>query len=406
MKRVRGKHKPDWRMPWLVIPYGLLMFGFLIAGWLTGERLCFLIFVTQLLLLLFCAAIILYTIRSFSFLQTISRQEAVKGETVILNLEIHNEMPYPFTMMKVHIQSVSPRDDRVLSFHLAPMDSIRFELPLYCQWTGEVGVGMGIVELEDMFGLVHINFPMKILPYYRPRTLLVLPKADPLTLSAKSQARRLQVSGSLTQRSDSGYDIYDLRGYQPGDTDRQIHWKASAAHHALYTRRYEREARPQCILVMDDTMKADGEEARMTADLLCCAAATLAQWALSHQSGVRLCAGSPSIPPVEGTMQQDFPVLQRWLALLPFEGNGQTPVRLDSELAGRSGEGKPPVYLLTADAVPLFDAMAGAQRKGAEVVCIRTVREIGIQLPPLPDGILDIVLEPGCDIGARLGEML
>ena len=76
------------------------------------------------------------------------------------------------------------------------------------------------------------------------------------------------------------------------------------------------------------------------------------------------------------------------------------------ELAGNPGDGKLPVYILTADAVPLFDAMAGAVRRGADVVCIRTSPQAGTSLPALPDGILDIVLEPGCDIGARLGEML
>jgi len=406
MKRRREKKQKSRRMTWLMILYGFLMIVSLIAGLLTGERFCFLLFFTQLFLLIFCIGVILYTIRSFSFLQTINRQEAVKGENIMLSLAIHNEMPYPFTMMRVHIRSIASQDDRVLSFHLAPKDSIQFELPLQCRWRGEAAVGMSIVELEDMFGLMHINFPMRILPYYRPRKLLVLPKADSLTLSAKSQARRLQVSGSLTQQSDSGYDIYGLKGYQPGDTDRQIHWKVSAAHHALYTKRYEREARPQCLLLLDDTLNIPGEQGMVHADLLCCAAATLARWALSHQSGVRLCAGSPTIPVSEGTAQQDFPALQRWLALLPFAGQGLTPARLDSELAGNSGEGILPVYVLTADAVPLFGAMAGAVRRGADVTCIRTAPEAGAALPPLPDGILDIVLEPGCDIGARLGEML
>ena len=406
MRKKGERSRQPGRMRRLRIPYALSMGGMLLAGWLSGERLCFLIFFAQLFLLLFCVGVILYTVCSFAFLQEISRKEAVKGDTVRLSLQIHNEKFYPFTMMKVHIQAVSRQQDQVLSFHLAPMDSISFDLPIYCQWRGEVGIGMGVVELEDMFGLVHIRFPMTILPYYRPRTLLVLPKADPLNLSAKSQARRLQSSGTLTQQSDSGYDLYGLKGYQPGDTDRQIHWKVSAAHHALYTKRYEREARPQCVLVMDDTTPFHGEQGRMASDLLCCAAATLIQWALSHQSGVRLCAGSASIPVMEAASQNDFPALQRWLALLPFEGAGTTPARLEQELSGRLGEGKLPVYLLTTDAPPLFDAMAGALRRGADVILIRTAAADGETLPQVPDGVLDIVLEPGCDIGTRLGEML
>ena len=149
-----------------------------------------------------------------------------------------------------------------------------------------------------------------------------------------------------------------------------------------------------------------GEQGRMASDLLCCAAATLIQWALSHQSGVRLCAGSASIPVMEAASQNDFPALQRWLALLPFEGEGTTPARLEQELSGRLGEGKLPVYLLTTDAPPLFDAMAGALRRGADVILIRTAAADGETLPQAPDGVLDIVLEPGCDIGTRLGEML
>ena len=69
MKRRRNKKQKSMRMAWLLIPYGLLMITSLIAGLLTGERLCFLLFFTQLALLIFCGGVIVYTIASFSFLQ-------------------------------------------------------------------------------------------------------------------------------------------------------------------------------------------------------------------------------------------------------------------------------------------------------------------------------------------------
>ena len=142
----------------LRVPYVIVMAASLFAGLLTGMRVYFLIFYVQLFLLVFCIAVIVYTVASFAYLQTISQEEAVKGDTVHLHLEIHNEKPYPFTMMQVHVQAVSSRENRVLSFHLAPKASISFDLPVACQWRGETGIGMSVVELRDMFGLVHIKY--------------------------------------------------------------------------------------------------------------------------------------------------------------------------------------------------------------------------------------------------------
>jgi len=388
----------------LRVPYVVVMAASLLAGLLTGERVCFLVFFVQALLLLFCIAVIIYTAASFAYVQAVSRDEAVKGDTIRLHLEIHNEKPYPFTMMRVHIQAVSSRENKVLSFHLAPKDSISFDLPVACQWRGETGVGMSIVELRDMFGLVHINFPLNLLPYYRPRRLLILPKADSLSLSMAGNPRRLQVRGALTQPSDSGNDLYGLQSYRPGDTDRQIHWKVSAAHHALYTKWYEREARPQCIILIDDCMPYSGEEGKIAADLLCCTAATLSRWALSHQNGVMLCAGSAHIPKIQGEGLQDYSLIEKWLAFLPFEGEGGMFQSLDAELAGSAAAGLP-VYLLTAVPGSLSHVMEGVLRRGAQVVCIWTAMSPG-EVPSLPDGVPDIPLEPGCNIGARLGERL
>lgn len=389
----------------LRVPYIIVMAASLFIGLLTGLRVCFLIFFVQLFLLVFCISVIIYTVASFAYLQTISQEEAVKGDTVHLHLEIHNEKPYPFTMMQVHIQKVSSRENKVLSFHLAPKASIRFDLPIACRWRGETGIGMNVVELRDMFGLVHIYFPLNFLPYYRPRRLLVFPKAENLSLSMVGNPRRLQVRGALTQPSDSGNDLYGLQDYRSGDTDRQIHWKVSAAHNALYTKWYEREARPQCIILIDDCMPYSGEEGKIAADLLCCTAASLSRWALSHQNGVLLCAGSPHIPKVQGESFQDYSIVQQWLALLPFEGQGGiSGESINSELAGGFAAGLP-VYLLTASPSSLANVMDVIIQRGAQMVCIWTAMS-PVERPSFPDGVLDIPIEPGCNIGTRLGERL
>ena len=388
----------------LRVPYVITMAVSLLAGLLTGLRACFLLFYTQLFLLLFCAVVIVYTIASFAYLQTVSQNKAVKGDVIRLHLEIHNEKPYPFTMMQVHISAVSSRENQVLPFHLAPKASIVFELPIECSWRGETGVGMSMVELRDMFGLLHISFPLSFLPYYRPRRLTIFPRADALSLTMTGTPRRLQTQGMLTQPSDSGSDLYGLQEYRPGDTERQIHWKVSAAHNALYTKRYEREARPQCVILMDDFMPHAGEEGKIAADLLCCAAATLSRWALSHQNRVNLRAGSPHIPAVQGENLSDYGVVQQWLALLPFEGVRGMPEQ-SMDLPASEGVRDLPVYLLTACPDALSGVMKEILRRGARVVCV-WAQMSGTSSFSFPDGVLDIPLEPGCDIGVRLGEQL
>ena len=64
-----------------------------------------------------------------------------------------------------------------------------------------------------------------------------------------------------------------------------------------------------------------------------------------------------------------------------------------------------PVYLLTACPDALTGVIKEILRWGARVVCVWAEMSGG-PAPSFPDGVLDIALEPGCDIGARLGDQL
>ncbi|MFA9379988.1 MAG: DUF58 domain-containing protein [Acetanaerobacterium sp.] len=386
-----------------------LFAGCLLAGLLTGVRVFFLIVFIQLGVLLLCLALSLWTVLHFCYVQTVDREELVKGDTVELHLRIHNDMPYPFTMMRVHVSAISAQEDVSYRFALPAHGHIEFNPRFLCAFCGQSEVGMSRVEIEDVFGLTHLNFNMLRLSYYRKRSVLVYPRVHELSHLASYAPDEKNFSGTSLNLTGFGDSFAGVREYRAGDAQKRIHWKASARTHKLHTRIYEHASETHCLVCIDTrTCGASGERARMFSDMLCEAAATILYHALASGHGVKLCRADDGADGVVAHGLRDFPRLHRWLALLEFEreSGGEEDARAGVIASLAQERETNSAYLLTMDCARTLCASAAGTALPFEGVTIFAVGETGRQTTSVAGNIRHITVSLADSVAMVLEEML
>ena len=304
-----------------------LMAVMLIAGMANGLRIYYLVFMVMLLMVLCCFAMSLWTYLSFSYLQHVDKNTVVRGDEMHLTVGIFNDKFFPFTRMRVRIQGVDVKLDKVLSIELPPKQDVQFDIPLELPYRGEFSVGMTELWVCDCFGLLPIRFDLRKLPYYRliPVTVLPaltrLPAAHPVTSDAAAFAR-----GGV---SDEGESFAMVRSYRPGDKLRSVHWKLSARRREVLVRRYDIPEERTCLIVPDARpIKGMTQDAALRyADAVVSCALALADQALLAGHPVRIADGR-GVLAIHSTRQ--FEEMRTALAHLRFDSEIPPEAVLDA----------------------------------------------------------------------------
>lgn len=357
----------------------LAMPVFLIAGLYTGLRIWYLLFLVQLFTLLLILAVDFFTVYTFRFTQTLSAEQATKGELAEIRLSIVNEKPFPLSMMEIEMETVSPDDRTSLRISLPPFGESSFTVPMTLPYRGVYPVGMTRVRITDFFGLLPFVFDMRRLPYYRCPKLTVFPLAE-----LPGENAGLHPDSRDTTAHRDGDTPIGAREYRPGDPLRRIHWSKTAQMGKLFTRELE-SPRQQTIRFLLDNCLPDRseEERRIQMDTLCEAAADLAL--LSIHAGYRVeLSVTAALPGTTNQAEADdlrsFPTLHRLLAEVGIEKEKSLLAeRLPEAL--RSGS----LYLLTANADRELVRML---RETAEDVTLIQVSEHPVPQEGLPGGQL------------------
>ena len=300
--------------------YYAIMFICLIFGMYTGLRIYYIVFLTQLFVILAMVIINFSTFRSFSYKQELTDKLRVKGEETSLYLEIVNARPVPLSLIEVHVRVVSVREDINLLFSLAPHSGQIFELPVTTPYRGRYSIGMTKIKVTDIFGLVTMSFDMRRFSFYHMPELTVLPKASvPDSLPSQMTDSKLHRAAYL-KHAEHGDSVSGARLYQNGDPAKHINWKKSAQLGTLYVKQYEFPERDHIILLMDTGLHGlSGEDALIYADTVCECAACIALYSLAKNQTVGLFSATGVSTTYRCDAISGFDALRRHLALLPFE---------------------------------------------------------------------------------------
>lgn len=287
----------------------------------SGMRVLYVLVFIQALLLLSALAMNLWSAFTFAYVQELGETSSTRGETVNLHLEIHNERPLPFPMMRIRVRTIEPGRNWESTFNLAAHAHITFDIPIRCLYRGEYRIGLSVVDIRDIFGLMNLPFRMERLPYYREKRLLVHPRVTQLPErstrppDAKAYAR---FSPLHTETEES---FSHTREYHAGDRARQIHWKLSARMGRLFSRQYDVATEPSMLVLVDATPgRHSGEAALQWQDTACSCAVTLIAHVLHRRFLVTMVTDGAEPLQVRGISMADFPAFDHALTRLEFNG--------------------------------------------------------------------------------------
>jgi uncharacterized protein (DUF58 family) len=333
---------------------------FCLVSLATGSRIFYVLLFSQLFLLLAALLMDLWAAFSFTYLQDLSAGSTLRGRPVYLKLEIHNEKPVPYPLMRIRLATPNPQDKRVLDFNLAAKSMRVFDLSLECPHRGEYQVGMTLIDFIDVFGLMRLPFDMRLLPYYRMRNILVYPRLailDSLGLPAiesKSFSRQIQA----TENQDEPFSM--TRDYRRGDSRKLIHWKASLRQQKLQTRTFDLSTEPNIVLILDLGRPALPAEGALEAIDVCCeCAAALTNYILRRNWLLEIVSLGKERGVQTAHSMKEFEKVYSWLAKVPFDGELPLADELRAEFAAeRSGrQAIRAVILITARFDPSVPAV-------------------------------------------------
>lgn len=222
-----------------------------------GGAISYLFFYGVLLVPLLSGCYLLYVFLRFRIYQYIDTKTMVKEECVPYYFQLANEDYITYTNVRVTfvkdmatVANMNPED----TYCLLPKESIQRETTICCHYRGEYKVGIDYVIVRDFFHLFQIKYACdsKIQVTVKPRVVpLKHLGVAPAQLDEKRSKTKVERNPMLLEN--------ELRRYEPGDSMKRIHWKATAKAGQLMSRKMEDEPKTEIVCFMD-TRKTQQEE--------------------------------------------------------------------------------------------------------------------------------------------------
>ncbi len=286
----------------------------------SGLRVLYVLLFLQGLLLLAALAMNVWSAFTFAYVQEMDELSSTRGETVHLHLEIHNERPFPYPMMRIRVRTLVPGKPWESTFNLAAHAHVAFDIPIPCHYRGEYAVGLSEVEIRDIFGLMVLPFKMERLPYYRDKKLLVHPRVTQLPERSTRPPDAKAYVRFTALHTETEESFSHTREYRPGDRARQIHWKLSARVGKLYSRQYDIATEPSMLILLDASPgRIPGEPALQWQDTACSCAATLIAHVLHQRYRVTFSASDRADSRVRGMSMADYAAFDHAMSHLSFD---------------------------------------------------------------------------------------
>ena len=202
-----------------------------------------------------------YCLTGISYTRRFATRRLFFGEEAEFWIELINAKPLPLTWLKAEDEfpqdlpllrtetafSSRPRR-RILTnaYSLRWYEKVRRRYRLRGERRGVYVIGPVQVASGDLFG-----FRRRQLLMPEVQTVLVYPKIVPVASVNLAVARPLGDYGSERRILDDPLLAAGARDYQPGDSVRHIHWKASAHRNTLQTRLLDPSAAPHWMICLN-----------------------------------------------------------------------------------------------------------------------------------------------------------
>jgi uncharacterized protein (DUF58 family) len=207
---------------------------------------------------------------------------ALWGETLPMRVELRNGGRLPIPWLRLHdrvpVELGAPAVlERAIS--LGPGQTASYRTDLQCRQRGWYALGPFSVDTGDVLGLNLLRRE-----FATARRLIVYPRILPL--ASLGLPSRTPFGDVRTQQPlyEDPARVMGVRDYQPGDSQRRIHWRTSAALGRLQVKKLEPAMTLQTVVVLDlDPGAYDRGATHYATELAITVAASLA----SHLVGLR-----------------------------------------------------------------------------------------------------------------------
>lgn len=239
--------------------YAIFLVGSMLLVSFRGGAITYAFFYLSLLIPLVSLSYTFYAYKRLQFYQTTPKRVVVKGEVLPYEVTFQNHDRIPYTNIKAYFyeeNSEVAASQTMKEYDLLPGDQKKLESQLQCFYRGNYEVGVKNIEVTDFLNLIKMTYPAEW-----PLRLTVLPrvvKLNQLVIAASEEdpkSTRFAIGNQMESLENQ------MRAYQPGDTFRTVHWKASAKKGELLVRQPNCPIKRENILLLD--LSPTGEEGVM-----------------------------------------------------------------------------------------------------------------------------------------------
>lgn len=205
--------------------------------------------------------------------------------------------------------------DQTTTYCLLPGEEIHKETKLCCHYRGEYKVGIDYVTVTDFLNLFQITYAcssaieVKVLPrVLHLSKLAIAPRSE----DSKKQQFILQAKQVVP-------DV-EVRKYQPSDSPKMIHWKATARQGQLLTRTYTDEPKSELILLLDLQRYAVQEKERIIMeDKLLESALAIVDYFVRNHTPVSVILDSSGLQKMKIYSKDDFQQFYQFCSEVRFQ---------------------------------------------------------------------------------------
>ncbi len=226
----------------------------------------------------------LITSRLISVELSLSADSAVKNENFPVQLRIKNRSPFPVGKAEAHIEYYNVFNNQINVFELflpiQAMNTQNITFRLSSKYCGIVKIRCAYISIFD---------PLRIFRFKSGKNLrseiAVMPECRDINGEVTFTDRINEESEMFSDNrpGDDPSEVFDLRGYNPGDKLNRIHWKLSSKKDEFIVKEYSLPVDTPAILFLDLKCYEDNNYTLPVFDTLVESLISISQFMLEYE---------------------------------------------------------------------------------------------------------------------------
>ncbi len=235
------------------------------------------------------------------------------GDTVDLSYQIYSRFPLPFPNIQLEdgiSATLTGEKPPLERYALNSREAYTKHIKIHCKRRGDYTVGYFKITIGDIFHFFRFNKRIEV-----PLNLRVYPRVvdiHKVLIQPKMSLGEILINNLLFQDYT---EISGLKRYEPGDSIKKIHWKASAKQEETLVKSFEMKGETNLVLFINASLESYREDTHgFLEDLAVETSLSIANYCLRKGIRVSLCyEKGGALVYLEGNHLSDFKKLMEEL---------------------------------------------------------------------------------------------